>query len=116
MHRYQKTGWTDLLRVTDLSMKIHISRAINEWKGKVECARRKYTKRDMEEGSELAALVAAMYVDITSKTNLKAQDVYDAFVEQYISGACPEIDIELSSILMESRRKSTMNASPRSRC
>lgn len=47
-----KPGWTDRVLVTERSMLLHMMMTVSEHMQKVPSARRKYTKKDLEEGAQ----------------------------------------------------------------
>jgi hypothetical protein len=47
-----KPGWADRVVVTERSMLLHVMMTVNEHMQKVPNARRKYTKKDLEEGAQ----------------------------------------------------------------
>ena len=78
-----------------------MQRLITEWSSQVNGYRRKVTKKDMEEASEMAALVDSVFNDIVKQSPLKKELVVEKFIGAYSMASDPHLPLELANVLQE---------------
>ena len=99
--KHHKSGWGSRLAVTERSMGHTITFHLAEWELKPLVLRRKLSKKEIEDNSEIAALVESMYQDVVATTPLKAQVVDDEFCGAYRRATDSHLMLELASIYQE---------------
>lgn len=86
-------------------MELAISHAIHDWQKIPGNLRRKLTRKDFEEESEMACLVSALYNEALRTTPLQDTQVEDALCNAYRTGSDPHLALELAGILQEKSEK-----------
>ena len=101
VYKHGRPGWKDLCKVSERSMEVHFSAVINAHRSQAPWARRKVSKKDLEEGSELATVVVALAEEAVNGHGLKKEDVDKCFVDEYVLQKDSQIALEVYGILAE---------------
>ena len=96
-----EVGWHDRLKVTDRSMLIHIAAGVRDFEKRHVQTRKKTTRKEMEELSEMAALVDFILREAVAKTPLKEEDMLAKLVGSYKEGGDVQLLLELNAVLHE---------------
>jgi hypothetical protein len=95
--KHSKVAW----KVTDRSMHLHIVMTINDHLSKAAWARRKASKKELEDGAEFSALAEAIYLDAVGKLGLQPEELDEEFIGVLRACKDPQLHLEVASIQSE---------------
>lgn len=107
--KHAKAGWGNRLQVTGHSLNMCLEHMLGEWLTYPEGNRRKFSKKDVEEFSELSALVEAIFNEALRSTPLKNETLEDSICLAF-KRSDHHLLLELSGILSEKPEKLNIEA------
>ena len=99
--KHNKPGWSTRLVVNEQSMGTMFDALVSDWQARPLMVRRKFTKKDVEDASEMAALVEAFFQEAVRTTPLKPELLQDAFIGAFRQGGDLHLGLELQGVLSE---------------
>ena len=97
LFKHPKISW----KVSERSMRLHILMTMSDHMGKAEWSRRKVSKKDFQEGAELAAVAEAVFEEAKSKLGLDEADLQQGFLDVLSSCIDQQLQLEVYGITEE---------------